>query len=169
MDKLTWVDNLKIRASYGTLGNINNVGYYDYFQLYDIGSYYTFDESLVSGIYESRPANTELSWERVAITDIGLDADLFNGRLSLVADYYIKNTSDILLAYNVPAETGISTAPSQNLGKVRNKGFELALTYRDKIGSDFHFSIGGNIAFNNNEITDLAGSDNMIQSGGDKI
>lgn len=90
MDKLTWVDNLKIRASYGTLGNINNVGYYDYFQLYDIGSYYTFDESLVSGIYESRPANTELSWERVAITDIGLDADLFNGRLSLVADYYIK-------------------------------------------------------------------------------
>lgn len=169
MDRLTWMDNLKLRASYGTLGNINNVGYYDYFQLYNIGNYYTFDENLVSGIYESRPANPTLGWERVSITDIGLDADLFNGHLSLVADYYIKNTSDILLSYNVPAETGISTAPSQNIGKVRNKGFELALTYREQIGHDFHFTLGGNIAVNHNEITDLAGSDNMIQAGGDKI
>ena len=169
MDNLDWLDNLKVRASYGTLGNINNVGNYDYFQLYNTGSNYTFDEGLVSGIYESRPANRELGWEKVAITDIGLDADLFNGHLSLVADYYIKNTSDILLSYNVPAETGISTAPSQNIGKVRNKGFELALTYREQIGKDFRLTLGGNIAVNNNEITDLAGSDNMIQAGGDKI
>lgn len=169
MDNLDWLDNLKIRASYGTLGNINNVGNYDYFQLYNKGSNYTFDDQLVSGIYESRPANRELGWEKVAITDIGLDADLFNGHLSLVADYYIKNTSDILLSYNVPAETGIGTAPSQNIGKVRNKGFELALTYREQIGKDFRLTLGGNIAVNNNEITDLAGSDNMIQGGGDKI
>ncbi|HIY87617.1 MAG TPA: TonB-dependent receptor [Candidatus Bacteroides pullicola] len=169
MDNLTWLDNLKVRASYGTLGNINNVGNYDYFQLYNKGSNYTFDEQLVSGIYESRPANRELGWEKVAITDIGLDADLFNGHFSLVADYYIKNTSDILLSYNVPAETGISTAPSQNIGKVRNKGFELALTYREQIGKDFRLTLGGNIAVNKNEIIDLAGSDNMIQAGGDKI
>lgn len=168
MKPVTWVSNLKLRASYGTLGNINNVGNYDYFQLYSKSGYYSFDDTLVEGIMESKPANRSLTWEKVAIADVGLDIDLFNNHLSIVADYYVKNTSNILLAYNVPLETGISSSPSQNVGKVRNTGFEMAVTYRNNIGA-FRYDVTGNIALNNNKITNLSGSDNMIQNGGDKI
>ena len=118
MKNISWINNLKIRASWGTLGNINNVGNYDYFQNYNLGSDYNFNDEAVKGILESKPANLGLGWETVALTDFGVDIDLFDNKLSIVADYYIKNTSDILLGYNVPVETGIWSAPSQNIGKV---------------------------------------------------
>ncbi|MCS3268640.1 hypothetical protein NXX78_24420 [Bacteroides fragilis] len=74
---------MKIRASYGTLGNINNVGNYDYFQNYSSGNHYNFSDSPVIGIGESKPANETLGWEKVALTDIGLDFDIFNGLLGV--------------------------------------------------------------------------------------
>ena len=157
------IDNLKFRVSYGTLGNINNVGNYDYFQNYSGTGYYSFDDTSAKVIKESKPANPSLSWEKVALTDIGLDFDLWNGKLSGTADYYIKNTSDILLAYNVPLETGISNAPSQNVAKVRNRGFEFALTHRNTIG-EVSYMVSANIATNNNEITDLSSSNDIINN-----
>lgn len=166
MQNVSWIDNLKLRASWGMLGNINNVGNYDYLMTYSTGYYYTFDDQLVSGISESRPANTNLGWETVAQTNIGVDADLFGGKLNVTADYYLKNTSDILLAYNVPWETGISVPPSQNIGKVRNTGFELAVTHRNKIGN-LSYSVSANIATNKNEITNLGGSNDLDGGGGD--
>ena len=78
MKDIEWINNLKIRASYGTLGNINNVGNYDYFQNYSSGNHYNFSDSPVIGIGESKPANETLGWEKVALTDIGLDFDIFN-------------------------------------------------------------------------------------------
>ena len=163
------IDNLKLRASYGTLGNINNVGNYDYFQNYgsrkisDVDAYYSFGDSPAKVIEETKPANPSLNWEKVALTDIGLDFDLWNGKLSGTADYYIKNTSNILLAYNVPLETGIANAPSQNVAKVRNRGFEFALAHRNTIG-DVSYMISANIATNNNEITDLSSSNDIIKN-----
>lgn len=168
MKPIHWIDNLKLRASYGTLGNINNVGYYDYFQLLSGSGNYNFNNTPVKGVLESQIANRKLGWETVSLTDIGIDADLFGGKLNLTADYYIKNTSDILLGYNVPKETGIWTSPVMNLAKVRNKGFEFSVTHHNTIGQ-VTYSIGANIATNNNEITNLSGSDNMIQNGGDNI
>ena len=168
MKPIKWIDNLKLRASYGTLGNINNVGYYDYFQLLSGDGNYNFNDRPVKGVMEAQIANKTLGWETVGLTDIGVDADLFGGKLNLTADYYIKNTSDILLGYNVPKETGIWTKPVMNLAEVRNKGFEFSATHRNTIGQ-VTYSISANIATNNNEITNLAGSDNMIQRGGDKI
>ena len=163
MKDIEWLDNLKIRGSYGTLGNINNVGNYDYFQNYSSSYHYTFDDSDVVGIVESKPANTSLGWEKVALTDFGVDATLFGGKLNITADYYIKNTSDILLAYNVPYETGISQNPSQNIGKVKNSGFEFAATYNGKLG-DLKYTIGGNIATNRNRVEDMGDSNDLIQS-----
>lgn len=163
-----WLDNLKVRASWGKLGNINNVGDYDYFMKYGIGSNYNFDDVVAMGIVETKIANPALGWETVALTDFGIDADFWGGKLSVVADYYIKETNDILLQYNVPYETGISAAPSQNIGQVKNTGFEFAINHRNKIG-EVSYSIGANLATNKNRIISLAGSDNMIQSGGDKI
>ena len=76
-------------------------------KIYNLGSDYNFNDEAVKGILESKPANLGLGWETVALTDFGVDIDLFDNKLSIVADYYIKNTSDILLGYNVPVETGI--------------------------------------------------------------
>lgn len=168
----TWIDNLKVRASWGKLGNINNVGNYDYFQNYRNNQHYNFEDTPVMGIVETKPANKKLGWEKVAITDFGLDFDIFNGKLNFVADYYIKNTSDILLAYNVPLETGISSdekyRPAQNIGKVRNNGFEFAVTHRNTIGQ-VNYTVGANFAWNKNKIMDLGNANNDIVNGGDKI
>ena len=163
MKPIRWIDNLKIRASYGTLGNINNVGYYDYFQSYASNIHYTFSDDDVMGIAESKPANATLGWETVALTDFGVDLDLFGGKLSVTADYYIKNTSDILLEYNVPYETGISTNPSQNFGKVKNTGFELAVSHRHHIGP-VNYSVAANIATNRNRIVDMGTSNDLIST-----
>lgn len=168
MKNVDWVQNLKLRASYGTLGNINNVGNYDYFSNYTNGSNYVFDGTVVSSVKESRPANKKLSWEKVAITDFGVDLSILNNRLDISADYYDKRTSDILLAYNVALETGISTNPSQNIAKVKNKGLEISATWKDHIG-DLYYSIGGNIATNSNKITDMGTSNDLTASGGDNI
>lgn len=168
MSSVNWVTNLKLRASWGMLGNINNVGNYDYFQNYNSNGNYNFDNTAVIGVIESKPANKNLGWEKVSLTDIGIDFDLFNNKLSVVADYYVKRTSDILLGYNVPRETGISSNPSQNIGKVRNRGFEMAVTHRNRV-RDFSYSVSVNIATNSNKITNLGSSDDIIQNGGDKI
>lgn len=165
MKPVNWVNNLKLRASYGTLGNINNVGYYDYFEFLSSSADYNFGDEAVKGVLEAQITNKNLGWETVALADFGLDVDLFDNKLSITADYYIKNTKDILLGYNVPKETGIWTQPVMNLAKVRNTGFELAATYRNKIGN-LSYSVSGNIATNNNKIINLAGSDNMIPDSG---
>ncbi len=165
MESLDFLSNLKLRASWGKLGNINNVEDYDYLANFQAGSNYNFENKVVTGIIEGKPANPILSWEKVTITDIGVDIGLFNNRLNIVADYYYKKTKDILLAYNVPLEVGIHKdyKPSQNIGAVENKGFELGISYDDRIG-DFHYHIGANIATNINKVTNLGNSDNMIES-----
>lgn len=168
MKDIHWIDNLKIRGSWGQLGNINNVGDYDYFQNYATDANYNFDNQAVVGIVESKPANTSLSWETVTLTDFGIDWDILKGNLNITADYYIKKTKDILLGYNVAAETGIVTAPSQNIGKVENKGFELALTHSHSFGK-FSYTISGNIATNRNRVVDMGTSNNKIENGGDKV
>lgn len=167
MKDVNWISNLKLRGSWGQLGNINNVGDYDYLPTYGMGNNYNFENEVVSGMIEMKPANRSLSWETVTITDIGLDVDLFDGKLSVVADWYLKNTNDILLAYNVPVEVGISNdfKPSQNMGKVENKGIEFAVNHRNKVG-EVSYSVGFNFSKNWNKVTELGDSDPMIQSGG---
>ncbi len=162
MSSAEWIDNLKVRASWGQLGNINNVGDYDYMPTYGMDGNYVFEGNIVNGIVQNKPANAGLSWENVAITDIGIDFDIFNGKLSLVADWYLKKTNDILLSYNVPIEVGIPSAqnPSQNLGKIENRGIEIALNHRNKIGQ-VSYSVGVNASKNWNEVTDLGASDPM--------
>ena len=79
MKDIEWIDNLKIRGSWGQLGNINNVGDYDYFSSYIQGDNYNFNDVVGNGIIEAKPANKTLGWETVTITDIGLDFDVLNG------------------------------------------------------------------------------------------
>lgn len=164
MQDVSWINNLKLRASWGMLGNINNVGDYDYFSTYQQGGNYNFEDGIVNGIQEAKPANTTLGWEKVAITDVGLDFSIFNGLIDFTGDYYNKVTNDILLGYNVPYEVGIykDFKPSQNIGSVSNKGIEFGITHNKTIG-DFSYSVGFNMSKNWNKITDLGASDPIYE------
>jgi len=164
MKDIHWINNLKVRASWGQLGNINNVGQYDYFSTYEQGDNYNFEDTVVNGIIEAKPANVGLGWETVTVTNIGVDFDIFNGLLSFTGDYYDKQTKDILMSYPSPAEVGIPSKykVSQNIGKVSNKGIEIAITHNNRIG-DFSYSIGGNITKNWNKVKDLGVNDPMIE------
>ena len=168
LKSVDWMNNLKFRFSWGQLGNINNVGNYDYLKFYALNTNYNFSDKAAQGISTGKEANDNLGWETVTLTDVGLDFDGWNGLLSASADFYVKNTEDILLSYNVPSETGIMSVPSQNIGKVRNIGMELSLSHRHSI-KDFSYSIGANISYNKNEIIDMGSSDNYIVTAGDKI
>ena len=162
MKDIEWIDNLKIRGSWGQLGNINNVGDYDYFSSYIQGDNYNFNDVVGNGIIEAKPANKNLGWETVTITDIGLDFDVLNGKLRFTADWYNKVTDDILLGYRVPMEVGIKKDywPSQNIGSVSNKGLEIGITHNNTIG-EFTYSVGANFTRNWNKVTNLGGVDDL--------
>ena len=156
MKNISWINNLKIRASWGTLGNINNVGNYDYFQNYNLGSDYNFNDEAVKGILESKPANLGLGWETVALTDFGVDIDLFDNKLSIVADYYIKNTSNLLTPVTLPPSAGFSSY-TENLGKSQNKGFELQASVRaiNNSDQDLHLNVFASLMHNTNKIKEI--------------
>ena len=164
MQDANWIDNLKLRASWGQLGNINNVGQYDYFATYVQGGNYNFENTIVSGIREGKPANTGLGWETVTITNVGVDFDILNGLFSFTGEFYDKQTKDILLSYPSPAEVGINKdyKVSQNIGKVSNKGLEFNVSHNNNIG-DFSYTVGFNLSKNWNKVKDLGANDPMIE------
>lgn len=150
------VDNLKLRLSYGVLGN-QNIGVYPYQQVYSLEHDYPFGNpaTLNPGAYIAVFNNPEITWEKTAITDIGLDFSLFNGRLNGAIDYFYKYTSDILAPVEVASIMGRSVGQS-NVGAVSNQGIELNLTYNGKIGNDFKFSISPNFTWVKNAVEKLA-------------
>ncbi len=167
MKDIAWIDNLKVRASWGQLGNINNVKEYDYFAAYAVGSDYRYSLGGVpiTSIYESKIPNKMLTWETVSITDIGVDVNLLGNKLVLTADWYMKKTDDILLAYDVLKEVGAADKVSQNLGKLENKGLEFVVTHNNRIG-DLTYSVSANISKNWNKVTYLGdGVNNLAPDG----
>ncbi|WP_350004564.1 SusC/RagA family TonB-linked outer membrane protein, partial [Phocaeicola dorei] len=150
------VDNLKLRASYGVLGN-QNIGVYPYQQIYELGHDYPFGNpaTLQSGAYMKTYNNPEITWEKTAITDIGLDFSLLNGRFSGTLDYFYKYTSDILAPVEVSSIMGREVGQS-NVGAVSNEGIEVNLTYNGQIGRDFRFSISPNFTWVRNAVEKLA-------------
>lgn len=149
-------DNLKVRASYGVLGN-QNIGVYPYQQTYSLGQDYPFGNpaALQPGAAAGTYNNPEITWEKTAITDIGLDFSLFNGRFTGTLDYFYKYTSDILAPVEVSSIMGRGVGQS-NVGAVSNKGIEMNLTYNGQIGRDFRFSISPNFTWVKNAVEKLA-------------
>lgn len=149
------VQNLKVRLSWGKLGN-QNIGH----------SYYPTIQSLTTGTFSMNNklyplatltslANTDLTWETSTMTDIGLDATLFNC-LDIVADWYYKTTDGILMRLDVPNIIGFG-APYQNAAKVRNVGWEIGVNYHRSFG-DFTLGIGATLSDVRNKITDMRGT-----------
>lgn len=154
-DSRRWLDNLKIRASWGMTGN-NNSGNYAWqstFTSVDVVSGGT--ES--SGLITTALGNNQLVWETTKTSDIGIDAGFFGNRLTVEADGYIRNTSGILFRPSIFLTMGSVTAPYTNLAGVRNNGAEFTVKWRDGVGRDFSYSIGLNMAYNKTTVTKYKG------------
>ncbi|MEJ5960943.1 SusC/RagA family TonB-linked outer membrane protein [Pedobacter immunditicola] len=170
MQSVSWVDELKVRASWGKLGNVSNVGNYDFYDGLNTGTAVILDQSKQDGVWPGRLANPTLSWEKVNMTNIGLDASIFNNKLSVQVDAFNRVTNGILLVNpSLPDEAGLvvstdpaaNTAPSVNLAQVQNRGVELSLTHSNTIG-EFSYSIGGNFSKIWNKVSDLGGTGDQI-------
>lgn len=165
--KADFVDNLKLRVSWGQLGN-QEIDDYLFYNTYSFGYDYSFGNTLFSGIsINDVMANTAITWEKTDQMDVGVDADFWGGKLSLTGDFFLKNTHAILLKLPIPDLVGVS-APMQNAGKVRNTGFELALTHRNQVNR-FRYSTSFNFSYVKNEIIDLNGGDTPGRSVGDPV
>ncbi|MCE5174196.1 MAG: SusC/RagA family TonB-linked outer membrane protein [Bacteroidales bacterium] len=147
--------NLKLRASWGELGNSTTPGYYDYMATYVPGKY-SFNGTPASAVYGSKIANELLEWESTAVTNIGLETAFLGNRLTAEFEAYSRNTDGILTTPPVEITLGTASPPTQNLAGISNKGVELTLGWQDHIG-DFKYSIKGNVSFNKNEVTKYKG------------
>lgn len=170
MKDIDWLTNLKLRASWGNLGNVANVGYYDYMDVLSIGSAYVMNGSKQDGVWPFKQPNSNLSWEKVTMTNIGFDAAFFRNKLDIQLDLFNKTTNDILLRMPQPFELGLKEdkdvnkdeRKSTNAGVVNNKGIEFSVNYRDNIGA-FKYQLSGNFSKVWNKIIDLKGLDDQIQ------
>ncbi|MDR1454971.1 MAG: TonB-dependent receptor [Tannerella sp.] len=148
------VQNFKIRGSYGLLGNQNISGNYAFSSNIDMSTKYVSNDQLVDGASILTMNNSDITWETTAMSNIGLDATLLN-RINLTFNWFYKKTTDILMVLDVPRTIGLEPT-WQNAGAVENKGFELDLSYADKIG-DFDFDVSLNLSDVRNKILDLKG------------
>jgi len=154
--KETWLNELKLRASYGSLGN-NAVG--DYETISSLSSLlYSFNNAAVNGFYQSRIANVGLNWESTNVTNLGLDFSLLSSRLSGNVDFYNKLTKNILISLPAPLVNGTIGIPPQNSAEVENKGVELGLNWRDNIG-DVGYFLSTNFTYNKNKVVKFKGNE----------
>ena len=156
MDK--GLSNLKLRVSYGSLGN-NSVGNYDALATYAIkDSNYALNNLLVQGLIQTRLANPNLTWESTYMTNVGLDFGFFNNRFTGTVDYFHKRTKDILINLPAPLVHGSADIPKQNSAIVTNQGVEFTLGWQDKVG-DFSYGINGNFTYVKNIVNKFKGKD----------
>ncbi|SKB85578.1 TonB-linked outer membrane protein, SusC/RagA family [Sphingobacterium nematocida] len=148
------VNYLKVRGSYGTLGNTIG-GNYDWQTLYQKVNN-VFNESVANGVIQQTIQNLSLSWEKLTTYNVGLEASFLNRRLSVEADMYSRKTSDILTAAIIYMTMGNINAPMSNTAAMNNKGIELNLGWNDKVG-DFRYGVSGNISYNMNRVSGFKG------------
>lgn len=164
LKSVSWLSDLKLRASYGLTGNFQ-IPNYGSVSLLNYQNYILGNETIVSGLAPGNSANDKLKWEKTAMFDIGFDVSFLRNRLNLTVDYYNANTSDLLLNVPVPRASGFSTE-LQNIGKVNNQGVEFTLGTRQTFGR-FRWDASANIAANRNKVIALGPSgDPIIVAGG---
>ncbi len=158
MEDLSFVDNLKLRASWGQTGN-ERISTFMYIPQYSTANV-VMDGSLVSAVYQQKMANPEVTWETVEQTNIGLDFAFLNNTIYGELDWYMKDTEDILLTLGIPKFIGLNP-PEQNAGVVRNSGIESMIGFRKKLG-EVSLNTSVNFAYNKNEWVNRGGDDRNI-------
>lgn len=178
----SWLSELKIRGSYGAIGNQQPIGPFQYQALYSTGSVatyapgnvngvptsnlgYPFNEIYQRGTAQTQPANPKLKWETDYQTDIGLDASFLKGSLNLTVDWFNRKSQDFLLTLSAPAQTGYNFI-TRNIGSMRNTGVEVAVNYNHLITRDFNF--GATLTFTaiQNKLLGLTSGTNSITNFG---
>ena len=149
MQDVDWVDNLKLRASWGELGN-QNIGNYPYQDVLSISNY-PLSGGLDQGVIQTRLTDKNLKWEKTTSTDIGVDLSFGGGLFSMVFDWYKKDTEGILSETEIPWSVGL-TPPIINFASMENKGIEILLGHKNKIG-ELSYSVDFNFSKNKNEVT----------------
>ena len=155
-----WLSQLKLRASYGALGNNATSDYYMYQSVYS-ASNYVLNNAIVSGFAQTSLSNSSLTWETTYVTNVGIDYGLFNNRLNGSLEWFNRDTKGILISLPVPLEHGTSTVPNQNAGEVNNRGVDLDISWSDRIRK-VDYTIGFNMGFVNNKVTKFQGDVSSI-------
>lgn len=157
MQNIDWLDNAKMRASWGELGNQSGLGSnYPFALTVATDQYAVFGGQLNSGYAPVNYALNDITWESTEMLDFGFDVTLFGGKLDATFDWYKKDTHDILLSMPIPGVMGYANSPKQNAGAVENKGWDLALTHSNTKG-DFFYRVTGILSDVKNKITDMGG------------
>ena len=170
MSDVKWVNNLKLRASYGSVGNRPG-SLYPQYKMYSLaGGYNSIPSAIISQV-----KNDDLTWEKTYTTGVGLDATLFD-RVNIVMDYYYKNTSDLLYQVPISGVTGVTTR-WKNVGAVKNQGFEITASVDIFKQTQVKWSVEANLGLNRNKVDELygdqpqiiVGTGSNIAGGGNKI
>ena len=153
---VSWLSNLKLRGSYGVLGNLgslpaNSVN----IPLASTSAYIGQDPTLVYGYAETAISNPNLKWAKSEQVNFGADAAFFKNRLFLVADYFVKTTKDMLLQTQAPSTAGVSNGKWDNVGKAQDKGIELGLNYNSAPNTAFQYSVGATLTKVTNKLVAL--------------
>lgn len=148
------IDNLKLRASWGKLGN-NAIGNYEWQAVYNSAKY-AFGGSLNNGLAITSISNNLLEWESTAITNIGIDFATLRNRLTFEAEFYNKVTDGILYRPDMYMSLGTASGPRQNIAEVTNRGIEMTLNWQDRIGK-VEYRVSGNFAYNQNKVSKYKG------------
>ena len=160
MKKASWIDFLKVRASYGLVGSDNVSSRFPYLAFYGGGSGYDFGNNFgtnVGGTSEGNLANANLTWEKARKLNVGIDFTTLNQRLALTIDAFYEYRFDIITDMNSDGIMGYpdivgKDAALQNLGEVSNRGVDIELSWNDKIGKDFRYYISPNLTFSRNRL-----------------
>ncbi|WP_236974136.1 SusC/RagA family TonB-linked outer membrane protein [Membranihabitans maritimus] len=158
MKSVSWLNDLKVRGSYGEMGSQNNVNAVNQFDLYGGGlgtTYYDIKgtgNSIVQGFTQTRSGNVFTGWERNLVTNIGIDGSIFNYRIDFSLEYYKKSIDGLLFSQPLPAIAGGATPATVNIGDIQNKGVDISLKYNSPSGKDFTYSVGLNWTTYKNEV-----------------
>ena len=162
---LDYVSDLKLRASWGQIGNqnIGNYGYYSTMQPVGNSNYWLKDGEFITYISTPGLVSNSFTWETVETLDIGFDASMFNSRLQVTFDWYQRTTRDMLIAgIQLPAVVGTS-APMRNAADMRTRGWEIAVNWRDQIG-DWKYNVGFNLYDYKSKITKYSNNEDKLLS-----
>ncbi len=164
MERATWVDDLKLRVSYGAAGN-NRIAPFQYLTQFNTSSQYGLNDNLVTAYASALLPDGGLKWETTTSRNLGLDASLFKDRVGVVIDAYSNTTSNLLVNTTVPSSSGY-TSQIQNVGSTSNKGVELQLTSTIMQKGSFNWNASFNISFNQNKIVSLGAQTSFFQNSG---
>lgn len=167
MQKQKVLSNLKLRASWGQMGNQNGLGLYDHIQKYNVDGYYPFASEVSQWVFLGRLSSENRTWETVEMTNVALEAGFFDNRLTFTGELFYKRNKDMLVKIEIPSIIGVNV-PTGNYGELEVKGWELSLGWKDKI-KDFNYSTRFILSDQKDKLVDYATEYASLSAGGDKL